>query len=355
MKRATTLFVMLLMAGWQLTAAQSTEYISNPERTGQLTDPFPVYEHNGARSISGPFDLDRDGLVEVLVSQHDASGGAVHVIENTDVDTWELVFSTALIDSSSSSSNARHATAGDLDNDGNWEIVYLAGTGYSQAQQAWPVGLYVWEHDGVVGSDNYGTMPASVADFYALDGRDAPSFAYSQQIVVDDVDGDGVHEALVPANGPNANDVMYILSVTPDADFESGGFGTTFETWVIEGSETPRERNIGGGSAYAVTTGDFNGDGNRDISWHSWNSFNFFNWTTNGPDTYVPLAEGDNFQASAGIGDYVSLFGGVTVDIDGDGNDEAFWPAFQSGNISVMDYDQGADVTVVDASTFAYD
>ncbi|MEQ9103800.1 MAG: FG-GAP-like repeat-containing protein [Rhodothermales bacterium] len=352
MKTATTLLIVLALIGFQSVTAQTTEYHFSPERTGELTDAFPVYEQNGARGISGPYDMDRDGKVEVLVSQHDAAGGTVHVIEHQGGSTWEHVYSTALIDPSSSSSNTRYAIAGDLDGDGNWEIITTAGVGYDQSVTAWPSGgVYVWEHDGVVGSDNYGSRPATAVDFYALDGRSSASF-YAQILDIADLDGDGDQELLVPANGPSANDVFYVLSVT--GDFEMDGYGNTFETWNVEATEAPRERAIGGGSAYAAYAGDFNGDGNMDVSWHSWNSFNFFNGTWNA-GVYEPAPDGGNLQASAGIGDHVSLFGGVVADIDGDGNDEVFYTNFMSGALSVMDYNSTESVTIVDANHFAFD
>ncbi len=349
MRKVTTLLIagLFVMAG-SVFAQSTTEYVFNPNRTGELTDPFPVYVHNGARGISGPFDMDKDGKKEFLVSQHDASGGAVHVIEASGVNTWELVYSTALIDSSSSSSNARYATAGDLDGDGNWEILYVAGTGY---KDPFKMGVYVWEHDGVAGSDNYGTSPATVAQFYDIDGIGESSFVYSQKFVAMDVDGDNQQELLVAANGNSAHDVFYILSVT--GNYEMNGFGTTFETWGIEGREAPRTRDIGGGSPYGLIPADLNGDGFMDLSFHSWNNFNFFNWTTNGANSYVPAPDGGNFKASPG--DHVSLFGGVAGDIDGDGNDEVFWPNFFTGKTSVLDYSSFENVLTVDASHFAYD
>ena len=354
MKTVTTLLVALVLIGAQTAMAQSTEYHFSPERTGELSDPFPVYEHNGARGISGPFDMDRDGKLEVLVAQHDAAGGRVHVIENTGVNTWELVYSTGVIDPSASSSfNTRYATAGDLDGDGNWEIILTAGVGYSQDPTPWPAGVYVFEHDGVVGSDNYGTSPASAVDVYSLDGR-APANFYSQYLDVADVDGDGDQELLIPLNGPTSGgDVFYVLSVT--GEYEMDGYGTTFETWVAEASESARERPIGGGSAYGMLAGDFNGDGAMDISLHSWNSFNLFNWTATGPDTYEFAPDGGNLQASAGIGDHVALFKGVVGDIDQDGNDEVFYPNFYTGNLGVLDYSSTEGVTIVDANHFAFD
>lgn len=356
MHRATTLVLASLFLLVGSVAAQTTEFIFNPLRTGELNDPFPVYSHNGARGLSGPFDMDHDGKLEFLVAQHDAAGGTVHVIENVGLNTWELVYSTALIDSSSSSRNARYAYSGDLDGDGRGEIIFAAGNGYNTTTNPnYVMGLYVFEWDGVPGSDNYGTAPATIGDFYALDGLGQPSsYLDAQNFRVGDVDGDGQDEVLLAANGSGGTwDVFYVLSV--NGDFETNGAGTTFETWVIEARDAPRTRNIGGGSPYGVQFGDFNGDGFGDINWHSWNSFNLFNATTDGANVYIHAADGNNVKASAGIGDHVALFGGTVVDIDGDGTDEVFYPNFYSGKITVVDYDKFENVLEMSADNVAFD
>ncbi len=331
-------------------SAQSTELVWNPDRTGELTDAFPVGEHNGARGLSGPWDLDRDGKIEVLVAQHDAAGGRVHVIENNGVDTWELVYSTAFIDSSSSSSNARYATGTDLDGDGNWEITFIAGSGYNTANSsAFKVGAYVFEHDGVVGSDNYGTFPASVAPYYELDGN-GTTFGRAQYMEASDVDGDGQQELLIPSDAGSADDIFYVISVS--GTFEPNGAGTGFETWQIESRLAPREfgNKYGGGSPYQIIAADLNGDGNMELSYHSFNNLNFFNATVTGPDTYVfadtAAAVTDRFyQATAS--DQVALFGGIAADLDGDGNDEVFYASFQTGNVTVLDYGPSDNVLSV--------
>ena len=284
------------------------------------------------------------------------------MIENTGVDTWELVYSTAFIDSSSSSSNARYATGGDLDGDGNQEIIFVAGNGYNtDLNPAYVQGVYVFEHDGVQGSDNYGDAPATVGDFYGLDEvvpADAPSFVYAQNLEATDVDGDGVQELLVPANGPSAYDVFYVLSV--NGTFEPGQAGQGFEAWTIELRVGPREDGnaFGGGSPSDVIAADLNGDGSMDISFHAWNNFNFFNATATGADTYeLPALDApDRFlRATLGGTDEVALFGGVAADIDGDGTHEIFYPGFFTKDLGVMDYDQDESVLTITPDEFAID
>ena len=334
--------------------AQSTEYVFNPDITGSLTDAFPVYSQNGARGLSGPWDLDQDGYYEVLVAQHNGAGGRVHVIENSAVDTWELVYSTAFIDSSASSSNARYAVGGDLDADGNWEIIFIAGNGYSGADPSLTHGAYVFEHDGVAGSDNYGTRPATVGDYFTLDGGGAGGRAQNLEAV--DVDGDGRQELLVPSDFGSADDIMYVLSV--NGTFEPNGAGTGFETWVIESRIGPRENGnkFGGGSPYEMVSGDLNGDGNMDISYHTWNNLNFFNSTVTGVDTYeFADTSGTDLFYKASPADEVALFGGVAYDIDADGNDEVFYANLFTNAVTVIDYNDGDDVLAINDTKVFYD
>ena len=359
MKFAKILFAfpvlcLLLVIGVWTAAAQNLEYYFSPEGSA-FSDPFAPGVQNGARGISGPFDLDGDGKVEILVAQHTA-GGRVHVIENQGMDSWEHVYSTALIDSSGSSFNTRYATGSDLDGDGMGEIVYVAGTGYDTTNVVLTVGAYVWEYDGQ-GSNHYGDFPAVVGNFYELDGLEKAN-AYAQNMMALDIDGDDRQELLIAANGPSTHDVFYVLSLT--GDIETGQAENTFATWNIESRVNPRgdegdEHELGSGSPNDILAGDMNGDGMMDISYHSWNSFNFFNGTVTGPDTVVlPDASTPNLflQATAGIGDHVALFGGVMGDIDGDGNDEAFYPNYFTGNVAVMDYDDNQSVLSITADEF---
>ena len=341
--------LLLLVTGVWTASAQNLEYYFSPEGDA-FSDPFAVGVQNGARGISGPFDLDGDGKIEILVAQHSA-GGRVHVIENQGIDAWEHVYSTALIDSTNFDRNARYATGADLDGDGMGEIVYVAGSAYDTTNAVLTVGAYVWEYDGQ-GSDNYGDFPATVGNFYELDGL-ASASARAENMTALDVDNDGQQELLIPANGPSSHDVFYVLSLT--GDIETGQAENTFATWNIESRVNARDdaNLLGGGSPNAMLAGDMNGDGMMDISYHSWNNFNFFNGTVTGPDTVVlPDASTPNPFLQATADDHVAIFGGVMGDIDGDGNDEAFYPNWHTGNVAVMDYDENQNVLSITADDF---
>ena len=349
--------LVLLAIGAETASAQTLEYYFSPDHDTDMNAPFATGIQNGARGISGPYDLDGDGNMEILVAQHTA-GGRVHVIENQGEDMWEHVYSTPVIDPSTSNLNARYAVGADLDGDGNGEIVYVAGNGYATDNAILTVGVYVWEYDEQ-GSDNYGDFPAIVIDFYTRDDGLQPTTTRAENIVALDIDGDNQQELLIPANSAsNPHDVFYVLSLM--GDIETGQAENTFTDFNIEHRVNARndendEYELGGGSPVAMLAGDMNGDGMMDISYHSWNSFNFFNGTVTGPNTVtLPDNAGTNtfLQATAGIGDHAAIFSGAIGDIDGDGNDEAFYPSWQTKHVAVMDYDDNQSIFSITTAEF---
>ncbi len=360
MRLFTALTCAFLLAAAPL-AAQELTYSFNPAPSADLSAPFGIYVQNGARGLSGPWDLDKDDKMELLVTQHSGAGGRVHVLENTGPNTWELVYSTAVIDSSASSNNARYAIGADLDNDGNWEIVTIQGNTYKAATKqdsVAAVGAYIWEHDGVMGSDNYGAKPASIASFYDLDGFTSVAYLYAQVLVAEDVDGDGQQELLIPAQGPSSADLFYVMSVT--GNYQSGGVGTTFETWANEFVVGPRLNSnlLGGGSPIALYAADLNGDNATDLSFHTWNNFLLFNGTSTGANSYaVPGANAANrfLKVNPLPRDEHALFGGVVYDIDSDGNDEIFYANYYDNKVYAVDYAQDEDVLEIEASNVSTD
>lgn len=356
MRKATTLLaaLFLLLAG-QAYAQTSDFTLSIPlDDSGELgpynTGLDGAGVHSGARDVAGPYDLDGDGKMEVLLADY-SGGGRVHVIENVGTDMWELVYSTPFLDSTSTTSNARVVAGGDLDGDGRGEIMFLGGRSYSATNpniDQLPLGLYIFEHTGT--DNDYGSeLPTAVLEFARPDGELQPGIT-AEVMAVMDVDGDGDQEVMVPTNSSNAFDYFYIYSA-------NGELNDPFLFFKQELAVNARVNNLGGGSPYAIHPADLDGDGTMEISFHAWNNFNFFNADVTGVDSYTfgdTTASGSVFYKAA-PGDYVSLFGGVVVDMDDDGDDEIFYPALQTGNVSVMDYSPGDDVTTVSAANFAYD
>jgi len=361
MNKATTLFLTLALVFLGDAYAQQIDF-SLVIPPGAFTDPYSPGNQSGARGVTGPYDLDGDGNVEVLVTDY-SGGGRVHVIENVGVNLWEHVYSTPWNDSTGTSANSRYAVGADLDDDGNGEIIFLSGRGYSatnpNAAQFRP-GLFVYEYTG--SDDDYGEFPASIYDF----PNDVPDRWSSEMIAVADIDGDGVNEVMFPNNGGtgfNQFDNWYILSVT-------GDIGSGFEAWVEEVRLSTRATenfdpvDRGGGSAQAIHPADLDGDGQLDLSLHAWNCFSVTNGRVTGADTYEFPGDGaaNGWLHATGPGlpctgdiDHVSLFGGVVVDIDGNGDDEIFYPRFQTGSVAVLNYEDGEDILQVTTDNLILD
>ncbi len=344
MKKATTLTLFLLLSA-SLVQAQQVEFELNLPATDNIMDGYAAGLQSGARDVAGPFDLDADGLYEVLVADY-TGGGRVHVIENVSTDTWELVYSTPWMDSTGTTNNIRAIAGGDLDGDGFGEIVFLSGRNFDEAT-TFATGLFVFENTA---DNDYGSAPAAIYEF----NDDLPDRWRTEVMDIYDVDGDGSEELLISNNGSdNRYDNWYIISATD--------IGGGFDVWTEEVRLSSRATEDfdpvgrGGGSAYAAHPADLDGDGNLEVVLHSWNSFNFTNISTDGAGGYVipdAAAANINLQVTA-PDDHVSFFGGVVVDIDGNGDDEIFFPNLQTGAVTVMNYEDGEDVLQLTMDNFS--
>ncbi|MEM8486282.1 MAG: FG-GAP-like repeat-containing protein [Bacteroidota bacterium] len=344
MKKATTLTLFLLLSAG-LVQAQQVEFELGLPVSDNIMDGYAAGIQSGARDVAGPFDLDADGLYEVLVADY-TGGGRVHVIENVSADTWELVYSTPWMDSTGTTNNIRAIAGGDLDGDGFGEIVFLSGRNFDEAT-TFATGLFVFENTA---DNDYGSAPAAIYEF----NDDLPDRWRTEVLDIYDVDGDGTEELLMSNNGSdNRYDNWYIISASD--------IGNGFDVWTEEVRLSSRATEDfdpvgrGGGSAYAAHPADLDGDGNLEVVLHSWNSFNFTNISTDGQGGYViPDAAAANLSLNVtSPDDQVSFFGGVVVDIDGNGDDEVFFPNLQTGAVTVMNYESGEDVLQLTMDNFS--
>ena len=305
---------------------------------------FQADPTGNSRTAIGGMDMDQDGAHEViatdykghrvLVWEYDAANNAFDVVWISPEDT-----------ASHYGSNPRTVGVGDLDNDGKEEIVFpLASTGNE--------GWWVFEWDGVVGSDNYGTTYSSINRVEVdtcCEGDGSVFRGDHERTTIADVDGDGQQELVIMIRRGGTRGTL-ITSVSGDIEHNAGGAG--FETWV---SEFFVDRgSYGGGSPYHSLPADLNGDGHMDLVNHTWNYFNFYNITSTGPDAYSIAEVGaeDSYFRTTYPSDQVSLFGGAAGDIDGDGNDEAYFSSYGNwgvgtGDVYVVDYDEGDDVLAI--------
>ena len=348
MKLATTSLLsllILLVAGSWTASAQKAEHLFRVDLSEDVMTRYAAGLHSGARDITGPVDLDGDGKMEIVVSDY-TGGGRAHVIENRGANTWEWEYSTPWVDSTGTTNNIRSIAAGDMDGDGMGEILFFAGRGYGITSTLNP-GLYAYEFNGT----DFGTGPASVYEF----DDHLPDRWRQERIEMMDIDGDDVDEIFWGNNGSaGEDDEWYILSV-------DGDIGSGFEVWIEEARLTSRANdydlvNRGGGSPYYIGAGDFDGDGNMDLSLHSWNNFNLTTGRVTGPDTYeFPDSTSANAYYRATATDNVAFFGGTVVDIDQDGNDEVFYSHLQTGEAVLVNYDSGENTLEITADNVVVD
>lgn len=141
-------------------------------------------------------DLDKDGKPEILVTEY-SDGGRVFVFEVTGNDKVEFVWASKILTPgrAGAGSTPRTVITGDLDNDGNQEIIFHIG--YTTADTL--RGLYIYEHNGVVGSDNYGTEPVARIKPEQIDAAFSQgSFGRTESgMWSGDVDGDNRNELIL--------------------------------------------------------------------------------------------------------------------------------------------------------------
>ncbi len=294
------------------------------------------------RSVIAGMDMDMDGAHEVIAT--DYTGNKVHVFEYDAINmVFEEVWSSPFDTASHYWANPRTVGVGDLDGDGNQEIVFPRATTNLE-------GWWIFEWDGVVGSDNYGDTYSSInmVEIDTCCAGDGSAFRGDhERTTIYDIDGDGKEE-LISSIRRGSNRGTLIMSVEGDIEHNAGGNG--FETWQ---SEFFVDRgDYGGGSPYHSLPADLDGDGNMELVNHTWNYYNFFNITSTGPDSYAmaDVSSPTRYYQATYPYDHVSLFGGAAGDVDGDGNDEAYFTNYYTRDLYVVDYESGDDVLEIDGT-----
>jgi len=301
--------------------------------------------YNNTRTAIGGMDMDNDGKHEVIATSY---AGRVNVYEmNTVSNAFDIVWQSPVPDTLAYTSSVRAVAVGDLDGDGKHEIVFPVA-------DADAYGYHIYEWDGVVGSDNYGTTFSSVNNVEV--GICCPENAVFrgrvEQFEIDDVDGDGQNELVAAIrDGLNRGLLITSLAAGDDIAHNSGG---SFETWSQEYKTL--NTDYGGGSPYHALPVDLNGDGKKEIVNHHWNNFNLYNVAATGPNAYevAPVGSDGSFYKPAQF-DNFSLNGGRKSDVDGDGNEEAYFVTYgagfgyaaEKGELYVVDYDTDEDVMMI--------
>lgn len=299
-----------------------------------------------SRTVIGGFDLDKDGKKEMILSDYAAK--AVRLFEYSAANKFELVWTSPPDTAAGRNrqvSGPRVMTVGDMDGDGKGEIIFPL------ASQ--PSGWYVYEWDGVTGSDNFGTQYSSVinteVDTCCGSNRNSFTGAHEGIPYILDVDKDGRNEILlsIRANAVGGKRGLMVSSVEGDIEHNSGG---GFETWKSEFFVNAVDYG-GNGSPYHAVPADLDGDGTWEIINHRFLNFNFYNVDVLGPNSYAaPSVTSPTRFYNATPVDQVALFGGTAADVDKDGNDEGYFVNFNSSDLYVVDYNPGDDVLSIDGT-----
>jgi hypothetical protein len=297
-----------------------------------------VSSYNNTRAVKGGMDMDQDGKHEVITTSY---AGRVSVYEfDSANNAFDVVWQSPIPDSLLYSLSTRSVNVGDLDGDGKHEIVF-------PVSEYGALGFHIYEWDGVVGSDNYGTTFSSVNGLYNGTDNNNKNLRH-ERFEIDDIDGDGQQELISIVRDGSKGMVVSSLAAGDDIVHNSGG---SFETWSKELHTDYND--FGGGSSIHALPVDLNGDGQKEILGHQWNNLNFHTIAVTGADTYDTTAMGSFYMAASN--DQHSLNGGSKADVDGDGNEEAYFATYgagfgyaaNKGELYVVDYDATDDVTVI--------
>lgn len=301
---------------------------------------------NGLKSIRGCYygtNVEGDGKNAIAVTNYN-DNGRVSVFQVVGNDSIRLVWTSPHL-TAGGGSTPRVVLFGDLDNDGKKEVIFQSNSN----------GIYIFEHDGVPGSHNFGTAPSQLigsADLANVTGN-------AEYMEIGDVDGDNQNELLVAYNAStNATDKYYIISAI--GDWSTGDPG--FSAFSVEYAGTRTDLTawgIAGGSPYAMIAAQFDGTGNKEILIHNWNLKNIVPMRVPSANTYLlsDTTTGKQNYFAGGPNDYVALFGGFATDIDGDGREEVYLPTYTGslggpglGRVDMISYNAGQLTSRIDST-----
>ncbi len=304
---------------------------------------------NELKSIRGcafATDVDGDNRSEIAVTSYGGAGG-VAVFEAIGNDSIRMVWSSPRVASGGGGSTPRYVLFGDLDNDGKGEIIYQSNSN----------GIMIFEWDGVVGSDNYGTTPSQII---------GPPFITNvtgncEYMEVGDVDGDSQQELLVAYNSStNADDKYYVISGVGDWTTGEPGFSSFNVDYFVSRTQAGASAYALGGSPVCMIAANFDGTANKEILIHNWNLKNILApIRVTGANTFVmpdTLTGNSHLLLGTTAYDDVALFGGMAYDIDGDGREEVYLPTYPStgtinlGIVHMISYNTGENIGIIDTT-----
>ncbi len=338
---------MIMNTGWAQTNIKTTRYYNYP-----LTDPI-LRGLTSIRCVAVVKDLSGDGKTLIAATNYFDKGRVCIFTPSATANTLELVWTSPKVDTTPTMgggyNSPRNVLFGDLDNDGKKEVIFESNNN----------GVYVFEWDGVKGSNNFGTKasqlcgPNNVPDFT----RSAGGNNYTEHMEVADVDGDGAQELVLAYRGslPAENKYM-IIGADGDWTVNDPGFsGFTME--FMKARPELATWGMAGGSAFSMNVANLNGGTSKEVIMQAWINKTVTIVRSTGANAYA-IADTTNLKQSAILSpgvDAVAYFGGTTTDIDKDGRDEIYFPTSTGdttvfGLIHMISYGSGESVSEIDVA-----
>lgn len=309
MKKLVLLFSAVLLITSALQAQSPIEAVSyatfNAYAGAAPDSSTPYFNDLGVRRVIVA-DADNDGEQEIIATDY-SNGGRVHVLKYDGAGNLEIVWSSP-VSSTSSSSTPRFPQVGDCDGDGMPEIIFEQNNFYGSGLGR----IVFYEWDG----SSWGTAPAYeiTNDIYQQATQTTQTLRFNREtLLVRDLDGDGKSEII---NHNSAQRNVFVLGI--DGTFPG------FATLVCEGGLAPTANGTWAtGSYFSSIPADIQGDGKYVIFNNNWDNFGMWAIKVNGTDSYTyPDTSKPGVYHRYSPTDAVSYFGISAADVNGDGKDE---------------------------------
>ncbi len=163
---------------------------------------------------------------------------------------------------------------------------------------------------------------------------------YVEGFFVEDVDGDGVQELMVGNNGSiNDYDEFLIYSVT------SGTFAAGDYVWAEEFKHERTDTTFPlGGSPYGAVTADMDGDGNKEVLFAAWDHGAMLIVEVDAADTYTVH---NYIQTDLTLVDDFAFYDFAPADLDGDGRDEVYLSMYSGGALYCITCPSGTELSAM--------
>ncbi|MCJ7554755.1 MAG: T9SS type A sorting domain-containing protein [Ignavibacteriaceae bacterium] len=306
MKKLIPLF--LLISGLNLLAQENSwDVIWKMEKLPFL-DTNAIYISELA-IVKGGFDTDQDGWGEFLCAWTDMEENYTLMYEATGDNQYELVW--YFLHPLPTNTYAGIAV-GDVDNNGIVDIVVTLPSQITNEDNN-PPRLWVFEWNGVVGENKYGSYagnemsPTNTWNFDLPVDTDFRPYS----LTIEDIDDDGDNELIVGVRQGDRGREVIVASVNGELN--------VFGFWEIEYNFA----QVFGGALYSVTTGDLDDDGLKEIYAFIWNNFTLRIFEYDGSGGYnIPVAL-DEIYRDENI-DFGALDAVRVADVNNDGVNELY-------------------------------